>query len=157
MRVNWWKPTGLLACFEVALLLFDKECFCPDLSMSVEVCVFFFCFSLVGVFVFSLLTVLGSSIFALGSHFKGSPYLLPMMLTGRLLFGSGNGSLTSKEFTVLIMLHQRVIFILPPRPLSYQSALPALHQEPTLLTEEHCSLKGCMDLTCAEMFKSLPL
>ncbi|XP_029813788.1 major facilitator superfamily domain-containing protein 1-like isoform X2 [Manacus vitellinus] len=28
------------------------------------------------------------------SHFKGSPYLLPMMLTGRLLFGSGNGSLT---------------------------------------------------------------
>ncbi|PKK21871.1 major facilitator superfamily domain-containing protein 1-like [Columba livia] len=47
-----------------------------------------------GVFVFSLLTVLGSSIFALGSHFKGSPYLLPMMLTGRLLFGSGNGSLT---------------------------------------------------------------
>ncbi|KAJ7427739.1 hypothetical protein WISP_04345 [Willisornis vidua] len=47
-----------------------------------------------GVFVFSLLTVLGSSLFALGSHFKGSPYLLPMMLTGRLLFGSGNGSLT---------------------------------------------------------------
>ncbi|XP_061849938.1 major facilitator superfamily domain-containing protein 1-like isoform X2 [Colius striatus] len=47
-----------------------------------------------GVLVFSLLTVLGSSIFALGSHFKGSPYLLPMMLTGRLLFGSGNGSLT---------------------------------------------------------------
>ncbi|KAM9179463.1 LOW QUALITY PROTEIN: uncharacterized protein V3H86_009322 [Mergus octosetaceus] len=47
-----------------------------------------------GVFVFSLLTVLGSSIFALGSHFKGSPYFLPMTLTGRLLFGSGNGSLT---------------------------------------------------------------
>ncbi|XP_010130982.1 PREDICTED: major facilitator superfamily domain-containing protein 1-like, partial [Buceros rhinoceros silvestris] len=47
-----------------------------------------------GVFVFSLLTVLGSSLFALGSHFKGSPYLLPLMLTGRLLFGSGNGSLT---------------------------------------------------------------
>nr|XP_020668786.1 major facilitator superfamily domain-containing protein 1-like [Pogona vitticeps] len=47
-----------------------------------------------GVFVFSFLTVLGSSIFALGSHFKGTPYLLPLMLTGRLLFGSGNGSLT---------------------------------------------------------------
>ena len=109
MRVNCWKPTGLLACCEVALLLFDKECFCPDLSMSVEVCVFFFCFSLVGVFVFSLLTLLGSSIFALGSHFKGSPYLLPMMLTGRLLFGSGNGSLTSKEFTFLITPHQRVM------------------------------------------------
>ncbi|XP_042654589.1 major facilitator superfamily domain-containing protein 1-like [Tyto alba] len=47
-----------------------------------------------GVFVFSLMTVLGSSVFAVGSHFKGSPYLLPMMLTGRLIFGSGNGSLT---------------------------------------------------------------
>ncbi|XP_070810923.1 lysosomal dipeptide transporter MFSD1-like [Pituophis catenifer annectens] len=47
-----------------------------------------------GVFVFSFLTVLGSSIFALGSHLKGTPYLLPLMLTGRLLFGSGNGSLT---------------------------------------------------------------
>ncbi|XP_066833981.1 LOW QUALITY PROTEIN: major facilitator superfamily domain-containing protein 1-like [Anser cygnoides] len=47
-----------------------------------------------GVFVFSLLTMMGSSVFALGSHFKGSPYLLSMMLTGRLLFDSGNGSLT---------------------------------------------------------------
>ncbi|KAM8961475.1 lysosomal dipeptide transporter MFSD1-like isoform 2-T2 [Pelodytes ibericus] len=47
-----------------------------------------------GLFLFSFLTVLGSSIFALGSHFKGTPYLLPLMLTGRLLFGSGNGSLT---------------------------------------------------------------
>lgn len=44
------------------------------------------------------LSVLGSSIFVLGLLFKGSPYLLLMMLTGRLLFGSGNGSLTSKEF-----------------------------------------------------------
>ncbi|XP_005935597.1 major facilitator superfamily domain-containing protein 1 [Haplochromis burtoni] len=47
-----------------------------------------------GVFLFSFHCVLGSSLFALGSHFKGSPYLLPLMLTGRLLFGSGNGSLT---------------------------------------------------------------
>uniref|UniRef100_A0A7D9NKC2 Lysosomal dipeptide transporter MFSD1 n=1 Tax=Xenopus tropicalis TaxID=8364 RepID=A0A7D9NKC2_XENTR len=47
-----------------------------------------------GLFLFSFLTVLGSTIFALGSHFKGTPYLLPLMLTGRLLFGSGNGSLT---------------------------------------------------------------
>lgn len=54
-------------------------------------------FSIVGVFLFSFLCVLGSSLFALGSHFKGSPYLLPLMLTGRLLFGSGNGSLTSKR------------------------------------------------------------
>ncbi|XP_023674954.1 lysosomal dipeptide transporter MFSD1 [Paramormyrops kingsleyae] len=47
-----------------------------------------------GVFLFSFLTVLGSTIFALGSHFKGTSYLLPLMLTGRLVFGSGNGSLT---------------------------------------------------------------
>ncbi|XP_076842967.1 lysosomal dipeptide transporter MFSD1 isoform X2 [Brachyhypopomus gauderio] len=47
-----------------------------------------------GVFLFSFLTVLGSAIFALGSHFKGTASLLPLMLTGRLLFGSGNGSLT---------------------------------------------------------------
>ncbi|TNN38438.1 Major facilitator superfamily domain-containing protein 1 [Liparis tanakae] len=49
-----------------------------------------------GVFLFSFLCVLGSSLFALGSHFKGTPYLLPLLLTGRLVFGSGNGSLTSK-------------------------------------------------------------
>uniref|UniRef100_A0A8C5R2F7 Lysosomal dipeptide transporter MFSD1 n=1 Tax=Leptobrachium leishanense TaxID=445787 RepID=A0A8C5R2F7_9ANUR len=47
-----------------------------------------------GLFLFSLLTVLGSSIFALGSHFKGTSYMLPIMLIGRLLFGAGNGSLT---------------------------------------------------------------
>lgn len=32
-------------CFEVALLLFDKECFCPELSMFVEVCGGFFSLS----------------------------------------------------------------------------------------------------------------
>ncbi|XP_068162257.1 lysosomal dipeptide transporter MFSD1-like [Antennarius striatus] len=47
-----------------------------------------------GVFVSSSLCVLGSSLFALGSHFTGTPYLLPLMLTGRLLFGSGSGSLS---------------------------------------------------------------
>ncbi|XP_068161635.1 lysosomal dipeptide transporter MFSD1-like [Antennarius striatus] len=47
-----------------------------------------------GVLLSSSLCVLGSSLFALGSHFKGTPYLLPLMLTGRLLFGSGSGSLT---------------------------------------------------------------
>uniref|UniRef100_A0A8C9VYN7 Lysosomal dipeptide transporter MFSD1 n=1 Tax=Scleropages formosus TaxID=113540 RepID=A0A8C9VYN7_SCLFO len=46
-----------------------------------------------GVFLFSFLVVLGSTVFALGSHFKGTKYLLPLMLTGRLIFGSGNGSL----------------------------------------------------------------
>ncbi|XP_061911872.1 major facilitator superfamily domain-containing protein 1-like isoform X1 [Entelurus aequoreus] len=47
-----------------------------------------------GVFLFSFLCVSGSSLFALGSHFRGTPYLLPLMLTGRFLFGSGNGSLS---------------------------------------------------------------
>ncbi|CAN0383710.1 unnamed protein product [Lampetra planeri] len=48
----------------------------------------------VGVFLFSLLCVLGSATFALGSHFGGTGYMLPIMLCGRLIFGSGNGSLT---------------------------------------------------------------
>uniref|UniRef100_A0A3Q3VM17 Lysosomal dipeptide transporter MFSD1 n=1 Tax=Mola mola TaxID=94237 RepID=A0A3Q3VM17_MOLML len=45
-----------------------------------------------GVYLFPLLCVLGSSLFALGSHFKGTPHMLPIMLIGRLLFGSGSGS-----------------------------------------------------------------
>ncbi|XP_064624959.1 major facilitator superfamily domain-containing protein 1-like [Lineus longissimus] len=47
-----------------------------------------------GVFLFSFLCVLGSSTFALGAYFRGTSALLPVMLIGRLLFGSGNGSLT---------------------------------------------------------------
>ncbi|XP_072416186.1 lysosomal dipeptide transporter MFSD1 [Chiloscyllium punctatum] len=47
----------------------------------------------VGIILFSILIVLGSATFALGSHFKGTCYLLPLMLIGRLLFGSSNGSL----------------------------------------------------------------
>ncbi|XP_077861845.1 lysosomal dipeptide transporter MFSD1-like [Saccoglossus kowalevskii] len=48
----------------------------------------------VGLFLFSGLCLLGSSLFALGAHFAGTSALLPIMLVGRLLFGSGNGSLT---------------------------------------------------------------
>ncbi|XP_061182017.1 major facilitator superfamily domain-containing protein 1-like [Saccostrea echinata] len=47
-----------------------------------------------GVFLFSFLCVLGSSTFAVGAMLKGTSYMLPIMLLGRLLFGSGNGSLT---------------------------------------------------------------
>lgn len=47
-----------------------------------------------GVFLFSFLCVLGSCTFAAGAFLKGTSYLLPVMLLGRLLFGSGNGSLT---------------------------------------------------------------
>lgn len=49
-----------------------------------------------GAFLFSSLCVFGSLLFALGSHFKGTPYLLLLMLLGRLFFGAGNGSLTGK-------------------------------------------------------------
>jgi hypothetical protein len=51
---------------------------------------------LVGVFLFSFLCVIGSSTFAAGAFFKGTKAMLPLMLIGRLLFGSGNGSLTSE-------------------------------------------------------------
>lgn len=47
-----------------------------------------------GVFLFSFLCVLGSCTFAAGAFLKGTSYMLPVMLLGRLLFGSGNGSLT---------------------------------------------------------------
>ncbi|XP_075891688.1 lysosomal dipeptide transporter MFSD1-like [Nelusetta ayraudi] len=46
-----------------------------------------------GICVFSLLCVLGSALFALGSHFQGTPVLLPLMLVGRLFFGLGCESL----------------------------------------------------------------
>lgn len=46
-----------------------------------------------GVFLFSFLCVLGSSTFAAGAFLKGTSYMLPVMLLGRLLFGSGSGSL----------------------------------------------------------------
>lgn len=49
-----------------------------------------------GIYVFSLLCVLGSALFALGSHFQGTPFLLPLMLIGRLFFGFGCESLDGK-------------------------------------------------------------
>ncbi|XP_074641992.1 lysosomal dipeptide transporter MFSD1-like isoform X2 [Tubulanus polymorphus] len=48
----------------------------------------------VGVFLFSFLCVVGSSTFAAGPFLRGTNYILPVMLIGRLLFGSGNGALT---------------------------------------------------------------
>ncbi|KAK3761409.1 hypothetical protein RRG08_024276 [Elysia crispata] len=48
----------------------------------------------VGVFLFSSLCLVGSSVFAAGIFLKGTSAMLPVMLLGRLLFGSGNGSLT---------------------------------------------------------------
>ncbi|XP_075891690.1 lysosomal dipeptide transporter MFSD1-like [Nelusetta ayraudi] len=53
-----------------------------------------------GAFLFSSLCVFGSLLFALGSHFKGTPYLLLLMLLGRVFFGAGNGS--------LIVVQQRI-------------------------------------------------
>ncbi|KAK7099982.1 lysosomal dipeptide transporter MFSD1-like [Littorina saxatilis] len=48
----------------------------------------------VGVFLFSSLCLLGSSTFAASLFLKGTAAMFPLMLVGRLLFGSGNGSLT---------------------------------------------------------------
>lgn len=48
----------------------------------------------IGLFLFSFLCVLGSSIFTVGSMLYGSTAMFPLMLLGRLLFGSGNGALT---------------------------------------------------------------
>jgi len=50
----------------------------------------------VGVFLFSLLCLIGSSVFAAGTYLRGTSAMLPILLLGRLLFGSGNGSLTSQ-------------------------------------------------------------
>ncbi|KAL5021083.1 hypothetical protein ScPMuIL_000238 [Solemya velum] len=48
----------------------------------------------VSVFLFSFLCVVGSCTFAAGTMLKGTTAMLPVMLLGRLIFGSGNGSLT---------------------------------------------------------------
>lgn len=55
-----------------------------------------------GAFLFSSLCVFGSLLFAMGSHFKGTPYLLLLMLIGRLFFGAGNGSLTGKLARIIV-------------------------------------------------------
>ncbi|KAF8794976.1 Major facilitator superfamily like protein [Argiope bruennichi] len=48
----------------------------------------------VGALFFSSLCVIGSCVFALGTHYRGTAYMIPLMLVGRLVFGAGNGSLT---------------------------------------------------------------
>ena len=48
----------------------------------------------IGLFLFSFLCLLGCSIFTVGSMLYGSSAMFPLMLVGRLIFGSGNGSLT---------------------------------------------------------------
>ncbi|XP_059835250.1 major facilitator superfamily domain-containing protein 1-like isoform X5 [Hypanus sabinus] len=46
----------------------------------------------IGVILFYFIIMLGSATFALGSHFKGTSYLLPLMIIGRFLVGSTSGS-----------------------------------------------------------------
>ena len=48
----------------------------------------------IGLFLFSFLCLTGSSIFTVGSMLYGSSAMFPLMLVGRLMFGSGNGALT---------------------------------------------------------------
>ena len=53
----------------------------------------------VGLIGFSFLATFGSVLFALGSLFPDTTAILPLMLIGRLIFGAGNGSLTSEHVT----------------------------------------------------------
>lgn len=76
------------------------------------------CFSAVGAYLSSFLCILGSTLFALGSHFKGTAYLLPLMLTGRLLLGAGGGSLLSKK-SHTFRHRRRLRARLPPFSASY--------------------------------------
>ena len=64
------------------------------------------CLFSVGAFLFSGLCVIGSSTFAAGIFLKGTSAMLPVMLLGRLLFGSGNGSLTSKDPATSVHCYQ---------------------------------------------------
>ena len=76
--------------------------FCWSASHIISIhCKMFF--PTVGLFLFSGLCLIGSSLFAVGAMLKGSPAMFPVMLIGRLLFGSGNGSLTSKSTALVKM------------------------------------------------------
>ncbi|XP_062915202.1 major facilitator superfamily domain-containing protein 1-like isoform X2 [Mobula hypostoma] len=46
----------------------------------------------IGVILSYFIIMLGSATFALGSHFKGTSYLLPLMIIGQFLVGSSSGS-----------------------------------------------------------------
>lgn len=48
----------------------------------------------IGALLFSSFCVIGSCVFALGTHYRGTDYMVPLMLFGRIIFGAGNGSLT---------------------------------------------------------------
>lgn len=63
--------------------------------------------SAVGIYLFSILCILGSALFALGSHFNGTPYLLPLMLAGRLLLGAGSGSVVGGKANTFESINQR--------------------------------------------------
>ncbi|TNN03967.1 hypothetical protein fugu_000996 [Takifugu bimaculatus] len=60
-----------------------------------------------GIYLFSILCILGSALFALGSHFNGTPYLLPLMLAGRLILGAGSGSVVGKKANTFKIINQR--------------------------------------------------
>ncbi|KAJ7377280.1 hypothetical protein OS493_030091 [Desmophyllum pertusum] len=48
----------------------------------------------IGAMLFSSMCLAGTSVFAVGLYFKGTSSMFPLFLLGRILFGSGNGSLT---------------------------------------------------------------
>ncbi|PFX25632.1 Major facilitator superfamily domain-containing protein 1 [Stylophora pistillata] len=48
----------------------------------------------IGALLFSSMCLAGTSVFAIGLYFNGESAMVPIFLLGRILFGSGNGSLT---------------------------------------------------------------
>lgn len=49
----------------------------------------------IGALLFSFMCLAGTSVFAVGLYFKGGAAMFPLFLLGRIMFGSGNGALTS--------------------------------------------------------------
>ncbi|KAL4236732.1 hypothetical protein ACF0H5_005116 [Mactra antiquata] len=56
--------------------------------------------NIVGAVLFSFLCLAGTSVFAVGAMLKGTPAMYPVMLLGRLLFGSGNGAISIVQFRI---------------------------------------------------------
>lgn len=54
----------------------------------------------VGLLLFSFLCLLGTAVFAVGAMLRKTEAMFPLMLAGRLIFGTGGGSLTIVQSTV---------------------------------------------------------
>ncbi|XP_072916534.1 lysosomal dipeptide transporter MFSD1-like isoform X3 [Hemitrygon akajei] len=72
--------------------------------------------------------MLGSATFALGSHFKGTSYLLPLMIIGQFLAGSSSGSFYRALLCVLGFVSAIIVGILD-RSGTKQLGLDVVHQQ----------------------------